>query len=232
MKAAKIISIRQETPTVKSFRLATEISFRPGQWVDLYIDPPAPGRQGILGGFSITSSPLRKDSIELAIKKIPEGRASVHMHERARVGDELTIDGGHGDFYYEPGMGNALVLVAGGIGITPLMSIIRFVDEKGLGASIALCYSARTPSELVFLEELKTMASRNDNIRCHFTVTRPGNESWTGSAGRIGRDMLADQTKTRSALYYVCGPSGFAQDMGAALEALGVEPNRVKSEVW
>ena len=81
MDAAEIIRIHQETPTVKSFRLGIAtptFSFFPGQWVDLYIDDPDEGE--VIGGFSITSSPLHRDYIDLAIKKIPDGRASVYLH--------------------------------------------------------------------------------------------------------------------------------------------------------
>ncbi|MEE8291472.1 MAG: FAD-binding oxidoreductase [Candidatus Tectomicrobia bacterium] len=232
---AQIARIRQETPTVKSFLFTLPemaLSFLPGQWVDLYIDDPALGPDVIVGGFSITSSPLQQDGIELAVKKIPEGQASVYMHERVKVGDRLLIDGGYGDFCYQEEMGEALVLIAGGIGITPLMSIIRFVVEAGLDVPITVFYSAKTPSELVFRQELTTIAAQHDKIRCQFTVTRPDQEPWDERVGRIDRLMLAEQGVEQRARYYVCGPRGFAQDMQAMLTALGVATSRVKSEAW
>ena len=232
---ARIASIRKETPTVKSFTLALaepRFSFRPGQWVDLYIDDPVVSPDLIIGGFSITSSPLQKGQIELAVKRIPHGLASVYMHEHARIEDVVTIDGGHGDFYYDVGMSDTLVLIGGGIGITPLMSIVRFVDEALLNVSLALYYSAKTPSELAFRGELETIAARNSGIRCHFTVTEPARESWQGPVGRIDRHMLAAQNVDRNAVYYVCGPPGFAQGLGSILMELGVNPGSIRSEAW
>jgi ferredoxin-NADP reductase len=220
MDAAEIIRIHQETPTVKSFRLGIAtptFSFLPGQWVDLYIDDPDEGE--VIGGFSITSSPLHRDYIDLAIKKIPDGRASVYLHERVQVGDGVTIDGGYGDFYYRKGMSQALVLIAGGIGITPLMSMMRLIDEASL-------------SELVFYEELQAIAARHANVRSHFTVTQPGNASWDGRVGHIDRELLGAQAMVPNALYYLCGPRGFAEDMEGLLTQLGVGGSQMRREAW
>jgi ferredoxin-NADP reductase len=233
MEAAEIIRIHQETPTVKSFRLALPtptFSFLPGQWVDLYIDDPDEGE--LIGGFSITSSPVHRDYIDLAIKKIPDGRASVYLHERVRVGDVVTIDGGYGDFYYRDGMSQALVLIAGGIGITPLMSMVRHIDEAQLSVDMSLFYSAATPLEFVFHEELQEVAARHANIRCHFTVTQPGEASWDGRVGRIDRQMLGEQAMVPNALYYLCGHRGFAEDMETLLTQLGVGLPQIRREAW
>ena len=233
MDAAEIIRIHQETPTVKSFRLGLAtptFSFLPGQWVDLYIDDPDEGE--VIGGFSITSSPLHRDYIDLAIKKIPDGRASVYLHERVQVGDRVTIDGGYGDFYYREGMSQALGLIAGGIGITPLMSMIRLIDEASLDVDLTLFYSAATPSEFVFYEELQAIAARHANVRCHFTVTQPGNASWDGRVGRIDRELLGAQAMMPNALYYLCGPRGFAEDMEGLLTQLGVGGSQMRREAW
>ena len=233
MEAAEIIRICQETPTVKSFRLALPaptFSFLPGQWVDLYIDDPEQGQ--IIGGFSITSSPMHRDYIDLAIKKIPDGQASVYLHERVGVGDVVTIDGGYGNFYYRDGMGQALVLIAGGIGITPLMSMIRFIDEVPLDVDLTLFYSAATPSEFVFYEELQAIAAHHANIRCHFTVTQPGRIAWDGRVGRIDRQMLGEWAMVPHALYYLCGPRGFAEDMETMLTQLGVDVSQIMREAW
>ena len=233
MEAAEIIRIQQETPTVKSFRLALPtpmFSFLPGQWVDLYIHDPNAGE--LIGGFSITSSPLHQDYIDLAIKKIPDGQASVYLHERARVGDVVTIDGGYGDFYFREGMSQALALIAGGIGVTPLMSMIRHVHEAQLDVDLTLLYSAATPSEFVFYEELQEIAAHRADIRCQFTVTQPGGDAWEGRVGRIDAAWLQAQAIAPNALYYLCGPRGFAEDMEILLTQLGVGAPQIHREAW
>ena len=126
---ATITSIARQTPTIKSFDLdlgGRELGFKPGQWVDFFVS--LEGAEAV-GGYSITSSPSVQDSIGLAIK-LDEGDHPVTnwLHREARVGDTVEISLG-GDFYYTPDMDGPIVLIAGGIGLTPLMSIVRAIDE-------------------------------------------------------------------------------------------------------
>ena len=129
---ATIIRIQQEAPTVKSFLFdlgGIDLPFLPGQWVDLYVET---GSTTAVGGFSITSSPLQHGAIALAIKKLPQGAAASFLHDRAKVGDSFLIRGGSGGFHYEESWDGPSVLIGGGIGITPLMSILRYLDDTGI----------------------------------------------------------------------------------------------------
>ncbi|MSQ22897.1 MAG: FAD-dependent oxidoreductase [Dehalococcoidia bacterium] len=229
---ATITRIVQETPLVKSFLLdlgSADFSFLPGQWVDFYI---ATGGSMQVGGFSITSSPLQRGSIEIAVKKIPSGVPSVYLHERARVGDSFMIEGGSGEFYYQRDMGSSVVLIAGGIGITPLMSILRYIDEAHPDVEATLLYSAKAPSELLFWEALRAMAERNPRVRCALTVTQPGGEPWQGRRGRIDRAMLKELMPGKESLFYVCGPMLMLEDVSEALVGLGVTSPCIRTERW
>ena len=127
---ATIVEISQASPTTKALRLDTggnRLSFRPGQWVDFYADI---GGEIAVAGYSITSSPSRTGGLELAVKLVGENPVTYYVHQRARVGDVVEVEVG-GDFLYTSDMGGPLVLVAGGIGITPLMSIVRYVERVG-----------------------------------------------------------------------------------------------------
>ena len=229
---ARLASIRQETPTVKSFRLELEdagFRFLPGQWVDLYVE--IAGRLEV-AGYSITSSPLARGTIELAVKLVGGNPVTHYMHDEAKVGDLVLMEGGQGDFYYQREMADSLVLIAGGIGITPVMSIGRYVDEDAPDVTATLLYSAGAPTELLFRDRLEAISGRNKRIRCLFTVTRPGAEHWEGRVGRIDRQMLASAGLDPAALYYVCGPPTMVEDMLALLWLLGVPSSRVKFERW
>ncbi len=229
---ATIARIVQETPSVKTFLLdlgGADFSFLPGQWIDFYIDT---GGSMQVGGFSITSSPVQRGSIEIAVKKISFGVPSVYLHERAREGDSFVIEGGSGDFYYERDMGSRLVLIAGGIGITPLMSILRYVDEAHPDVEATLLYSSKAPSEMLFFQALREMADRNPRIRCVFTVTQPHSEPWQGRGGRIDRAMLKECMPGEEALFYLCGPNLMLEDISDALAGLGVDPTRIRTEQW
>lgn len=229
---AEISRIRRETPSVKSFLLdlgGREFSFRPGQWVDFYLD--LEGVRGV-AGYTITSSPTTRDSIELTVRAAGENPVTSFLHEHAEVGETVYVDGGQGDFYYSEEMGGPLVLLAGGIGITPLVSILRYVHEGAIDTDATLVYSVRTPSEIVFRRELEEIDATNEDIRCVFTVTRPGQESWDGPTGRISAGLLREIPVSLDSLFYVCGPPPMGQDMTLVLKCMGARSDRIRYEQW
>ncbi len=227
-----IVSIKQVTPAVKALKLdlgRRPFSFLPGQWVDCYLTPDG---HGDVAGFSMTSSPLTEGTIDLAVKLVGDNAVTHHLHHRARVGDVIYVEGGSGDFFYRREMGDSLVLIGGGIGITPLISILRYVDEAAPGVRVSLFYSASTPSELLFRDELSELATRNSAITCLLTVTRNTDEPWDGAVGRIDAGTLTQAGLDLGALFYVCGPPPMIRDVLSMLRDLGVPDSHVKYEQW
>jgi len=227
-----ITSIQQISPTVKVFGFnlgGVELDFLPGQWVDLYIDT---GLSVQVGGYSIISTPLQQGIIELAIKRLPQGRVAAYLHDHAKVGDEVELRGGSGGFHFEPEWQGPLVLIAGGIGITPLISILRYVDQSQLDNPVELIYSASQPSELLFREEIQAIADRNTGIRCAFTVSRPQGGAWDGRVGRIDLELLREHAPTEDSLYYLCGPPSFQDDLSVLVSNLGVKASMIRAERW
>ena len=190
-RPATIMSVSRKTPTVKSFALdlgGREIGFSAGQWVDLFVT--IEGAEAV-GGYSITSSPAEQTSIRLAVKHDGSDHPVTNwLHDYARVGDVVEVSLG-GDFTYTPDEARFVVLIGGGIGMTPLMSIVRAVDEMASFTRLTLVYSASSPDELLFRREIESIAARNPRIRCVFTVTRAVPETW---GGRTGRDRRGDAT--------------------------------------
>ena len=229
---ATITSIRRETPTVKSFALdlgGREIGFSAGQWVDLFVT--IEGAEAV-GGYSITSSPADQTTIRLAVKHDGSDHPVTNwLHDDAREGDIVEVSLG-GDFIYTLDEARSIVLVGGGIGMTPLMSIVRTVDEMAQVTRLALVYSASSPDEMLFRREIEAIAVRNSRIRCVFTVTRGVPETWDGHGGRIDADLLRAEGIDPSALFFICGPPSMIQDVAAILTALGVPGSRVRYEQW
>ena len=228
----RIRSIRQETPTVKSYILDLEdqeFSFSPGQWVDCYVD--AEGQRGV-AGYTLTSSPTTEGTIELTVKRSEEREVTRFMHEEAETGDVIYVDGGQGDFYYLREMGDSLTLIAGGIGITPLMSMLRYVDEGTSDVRAKLFYSVKAPSEIIFRRQLEEISGRNPSIDCIFTVTQPRGEPWEGHTGRIDSGLLMDEGVDLGGIFFICGPKPMGQDMKKLLLGLGVPEKRIRYEQW
>ena len=229
---ATLVRIQQETPTVKSFLFdlgGERMEFKPGQWVDLYVDI---GTSVEVGGYSITSTPLQSGTFELAVKKLAWGAPAIYLHERATEGEVFTVRGGSGNFYLDPDWGGPLVFVAGGIGITPIISMLRYLDQTGMDREVRLLYSASIPGELAFRDEIEGMSERNPRFQAVFTVTRHHDGLWGGRAGRIDRDLLLEQSPAGDSLYYLCGPPQLQDDLSSALADAGILASRVKAERW
>ena len=229
---ATIVAIRQETPTIKSFALdlsGREIGFMAGQWVDFFVI--LEGAEAV-GGYSITSSPAEQTTFSLAVRRDDSNHPVTNwLHEDARVGDEVEVALG-GDFYYEPDEADSVVLIAGGIGLTPLMSIVRSANELATRTRLTLVYSAATPDELLFRDQLESIAANNPRIRPIFTITQPMPDSWDGPTGRINADLLRAESVDLNALFFVCGPPAMIQSMIAVLRDLGVPRPRIRYEQW
>jgi len=227
----RITEIVNETPTVKSLRLnlqGSEFVYSPGQWIDCYAE--LDGRLEVVG-YTITSSPTLEGEIEIAVKE-GDNPVTQFIHEGAAVGDTLYVDGGQGDFYYSREMGDSMVLIGGGIGITPLMSILRYIDDAHPEVRVTLLYSVSKPSEIVFREELENISRGNENVRCIVTVTRPGDERWSGSVGRIDRKLLEEANLDPDALIFLCCPAPMTKSMMDILHGLGVPEDLVRYEQW
>lgn len=250
LSVATVIGMRDESKTVKSLTLQVEdqrLSFRAGQWVDMYI----PGVETV-GGFSMCSSPLkleREQCMDLAVKYSKHPPA-YWIHSKCRIGDQVQIRVG-GDFYFDPAEHDDvdLLLLAGGVGINPLYSIINEVvdlqkgDNSGkakFSGRVMLLYSAKTLEELIFKEQLGKIQKNNDNIMCQFHITgeaglytKAGNifvlgHRITGSDLQVGFHWL----RKEKTLVYICGPSHMIEDMENHLTELEVDISKIRYEKW
>lgn len=228
---ASITAIRQETPAIKSFWLdygEAPCGFKAGQWIDLFVHIDGQWR---VGGYSMTSSPLQRGRLQLAVKYSDRHPVTRYLHEQARVGGRVRISAGQGSFYFERGMARELVLLGAGIGVTPLISIFRYVAEAAPETRATLVYSASEPGEFLFRAELEALADQYEHLRCLFTVTRP-HAAWGGVRGRIDRGLLEALGVGPEALYYYCGSREFIEAMTSMLGEGGVESQRLRYEPW
>jgi ferredoxin-NADP reductase len=202
--------------------------FLPGQWVDLSVDIDD---ETHTAGYSVTSSPIHQGEIELAIKASARHPVARWMHERARVGDRVRVSQGQGPFVYLPEMSDNVVLIGGGVGVTPLLSIFRHVRDAHLATCVHLLYSVSDSREILFRDELDAAVRSHDNLHVSITVTQP-DPDWHGLTGRIDPVKLHALDVPDDTLYYLCGPKGMVEDMSALLHDLGVPMSRIIFEKW
>lgn len=228
---ARIAAINLATPSIRVLRLAIPdpgFRFLAGQWVDLGVDIDA---RPHTAGYSITTSPLHRGEIELAIRASSRHPVARWAHEGAAVGDHVRVTQGQGPFVFLPEMGDNIVLIGGGVGVTPLLAIFRHVRDAGMPVGVNLLYSVSDSREILFREELETSARNHANLHVNITVTQP-DPAWHGATGRIDARKLQALGMPEGTLYYLCGPKGMVEDISALLHALGVPLSRIIFEKW
>ncbi|MBT9567086.1 MAG: FAD-dependent oxidoreductase [Thiobacillus sp.] len=228
---AQITAITPATPSIHALRIAipdTRFRYLPGQWVDLGV---AIEGEMHTSGYSITTSPVHAGEIELAIKFSARHPLSRWVHERARVGDKVRVTQGQGPFVYLPEMSDNIVLIGGGVGVTPLLSIFRHVRDAALATQTHLMYSVSDSREILFRDELEAAVASHGNLHLSITVTQP-DDRWHGLTGRIDPVKLHALDVPDDTLYYLCGPQDMVEDMSTLLHDLGVPMNRIIFEKW
>lgn len=242
---AQVCGITAESDTVKRLRLSVhpDFSFKAGQWVDMFI----PGVETV-GGFSMCSSPgllQREGVIELAVKYTKHPPAH-WVHTQCSLGSRVALRVG-GDFFFDPapsGPALELLLVAGGVGINPLYSILLHTADllrEGQSYSINsthICYSAKNTQELLFKSSILDMVREFPrSFSCQFHVTQQSAEVETSlqpvtSRSRITAQMLQAHIRPQSTLCYLCGPPPMIEALSETLKGLGLSPDRILFEKW
>lgn len=230
--ALQIAAILPETPDVTTFRFAVPdgdaLPFRhlPGQYVNLSVEIDGKVAKR---AYTIASSPAHTRFIEITAKREPFGVVSGYLHDRARVGDALRVTGPHGHFVFTGAKADSVVLVGGGVGITPLMSIIRHLTDQAWGGEIFLLYSCKSAADVIFRDELASLQRRHPNLHVVTTLTR---EEVSGTrTGRETAALLADLVPRIAARrVHVCGPRPMIDAVKQMLAELDVPAGQIKTE--
>jgi ferredoxin-NADP reductase len=201
-----------------------------GQHVDVRLT--APDGYTAQRSYSI-AAPADGDRIELTVQHVDDGEVSDYLTTVYAIGDPVEVRGPVGGwFVWRPEHTDPVFLVAGGSGIVPLMAMIRARAAAGSKTPFRLLYSVRSPSEIIFADELRRRARDDKGLDVTYLYTRSAPEDWPGRPHRIS---VADVNSAgwppdlRPACF-VCGPTGFVETAADILVALGHEPRRVKTE--
>lgn len=222
-----ILSVITESPGIKTFRLARPdgFDFTPGQFLTVRVRNDG---KDVVRCYSISSPPAARGYLEISVRK--QGRVSNALHALARPGSVLSVRAPAGAFVYPGGDDRPLVLFAGGIGITPLMSMLRHALMTEPTRPVTLLYSARELGEFAFRDELLTLTRRHELLQVCFAVTR-GEAPPDVYRGRIDRTLVASVAPgVADAVSMICGPQSMIDGVTAMLHDLGVPADQVRSE--
>ena len=232
----RVARVFQETPDVKTFRLMNPLggvlpfTFLPGQF--LTVAAPVADKP-VKRGYTIASSPTQHDYVELTVKHEPGGVVSGYLHDRVKEGDLLDCSGPSGAFVFTGRECKCILLIGGGVGITPMMSVLRYLTDRAWAGDIYLIYGVHSPQDIIFREELTYLQHRHPNVRVVVTVSHPEGTDWTGQTGRITKELIAQSVPDLASRYvHLCGPVPLMEAVKKALAELGVPKERVKTEAF
>ena len=233
----RVASIVAETPTVKTFRLVpssgdsiTPFTFVPGQFLNVafFIGGARMNRS-----YSISSSPTNRNYVELTVRREPRGAVSRHIVDLLEVGDEIETGGPVGRFTFDGTESDSIVLIVGGVGITPAMSISRYLTERSWPGEIFILYTCRTLTDFIFQNELAALRRKNPKLHVVVTMARAEGTDWKGPRGRLTKELLTQTVPNlASRRIHLCGPPSMMDSVKALLAELGVPPEQVRTEAF
>ena len=221
---ATVTAIREETPTVKSFRLSVPMwmAHLPGQHYDVRLT--APDGYRAQRSYSVASSPLDEGEVELTIDCLADGEVSPYFHDVVAVGDAIEVRGPFASYFVwhgsEPG---PVLLVGGGSGVVPLMAMLRHRRRALPDAPMRLVYSVREADDVIYADELV------GDPDIALTYTRSAPDGWSGHIGRIDAALLGEAA-AGAMTAYVCGSNGFVESATTLLLDIGIAPEWIRTE--
>ena len=234
LEIGEVLDLVDETPTVKIIRVVVPnkkfYDYKPGQFFNFYLaeNPQStnPNDYRLARPYSVVSSPTNKNFLEVAFRIAGNftGRLA-----KLNPGDKVGVNGPFGAFIFNENTDKDVVMLAGGIGITPFVSTLRYATDKQLGNKFTLFYSNRFANEVTMHSELLKLQNENKNINCVFTITREITAGF--EHGRIDKTFLKKYAGNLSEkVFYICGAHDFILAMAELLLKLGVDKSKIKKE--
>jgi ferredoxin-NADP reductase/DMSO/TMAO reductase YedYZ heme-binding membrane subunit len=236
----RVAQVFDETADVRTFRLMREdgqplpFEHKPGQYLNLALTI---GGVRVNRSYTIASPPTRGHYCEVTVKRSPAGHGSAHLHDQIRVGSTLKVSAPAGRFVFTGAEAERVILIAGGVGITPLMSMIRDLTDRCWSGQIYLVFSSKTQGDRVFAEELAYLGRRFANLHVFHTLSREEGpqkgSDWRGERGPVTRELLARVVPdVARGPVYLCGPEGMMAAVRKVILEMGLPEEQLKTEAF
>ena len=233
----KVSLIVGETPTVETFRLVPvagdrlPFDFLPGQFLQVEVEPE-PGKP-VRRSYTIASSPTQRGFVEITVKREEHGIVSCYLHDHVKVGDEVRVTGPFGSFTFTGSEADTIVLIAGGVGITPMMSVLRYLTDTAWPGEIFFLYGARSTAEFVFRDEIERLERRHPKLHVLATMQRSPGTVWLGPEGVLTKELVQGAVPDIAGRHiHLCGPPPMMAGVKGFLEELGVPAGRIHTEAF
>lgn len=231
-----------ESETVMSFDLEPTdgkpvLPHKPGQYLSFNITVPEQGSQR--RNYSISSAPSQK-GYRISVRRQPEGLVSNWLHDSAVVGTELLVSAPAGSFTLPTPVAAPVVLLSAGVGLTPFQSMVDTLTadigaQTGAASGLHYIHGTHSAQTEAFGPHIRALAAKGaikaDVFYSHGPLPAEQTAGTTAHQGRVTVEWVRANTAP-DAVYYICGPEGFMQDMISGLKAAGVPENRLRHEVF
>ncbi len=218
--------------------------FEPGQFLTFNL--PIPGEpKPIVRCYSLSDSPNHPDYYRVSIKRVPPprdkpelppGRSSNFFHDQLNVGDIVDVKAPSGHFYLDTSSHSPVVLIGGGVGLTPVLSMLNTIVEQGSKRETHFFYGVVNGGDHAFPEHLNTLAKENENIHLHVCYSNPEEGDVVGENfqhdGRVSIDLFKEVLDSSNYDYYLCGPPPMMNSLVTGLEEWGVPEKNIHFEAF
>lgn len=218
-------------------------AFDPGQYLTFRLDIPGQPKQ-VMRCYSLSDSP-KPDYYRVSIKAvppprdqpdIPPGLSSNFFHDQLNEGDILDVKAPGGHFFLDTAKHTPVVLIGGGIGLTPVMSMVNRIVDIGSTRECHFFYGVRNGREIVMKEHLERLAAEHENIHMHICYSSPGDDDVEGKdyqyAERVGADLFKRVLPSSNYEYYFCGPPPMMNSLFEGLREWGVPEKDINYEAF
>jgi len=223
--------IEQQTHDTKTLRFQIpkerQLRAKPGQFLTFQwtIDG-----QRVTRSYTISSSPTHENYVEITPKRMENGCVSIFLNERAKPGLAVEASGPYGRFYFDETLHKSIVLIAAGSGITPMISMLRYIDDLELATPVTLLYCVRTAADVIFENEFARLSRALPNFKYEVCLSRP-DPTWRGRSGCLTEEAVSQNVANLdSPTFFLCGPKGFMDKVRQILSTLGVNQERILQE--
>jgi len=227
----RVVRSRPLTPTTHGIELEkpANFAFQPTQFTYLQLETPGGVDVRPMSLATSTTRPHLEYGVRMSDSAFKRAFAAL------QPGDTVLVQGPIGHYLLDTS--RPAVLVAGGIGITPLKGMAEYAADRKLPIPVRLVYSNRTEQEIAYRHELEVLERSNPNFHVLHTLTRPESGSWKGRTGRIAgtveADLLAEAAEgLDDPVYYLCGTTGFVEACYRSLLSSGVPEADTRFEVF